>query len=223
MTSDERMTEEALAAIEARAAAATQGPWEVDVAYLGNRESVHYALRTRDRLPEHPWSPAFLLWACGALGHPSWQRWLEWQQRVPGMVEPYRRDERIEADMRFLAAARTDVPALVAEVRRLRSEVARAEGQAEASEVSRARWERMAVRLERERDAAAGTSRMRGAREREVAAMRAALETARHALATLHGLVAHDGAAPGETFPIDESAALATLDAVLGPAPGSAA
>lgn len=48
-----------------------------------------------------------------------------------------------------------------------------------------------------------------------VTRQRAALEVARHALTTLHGLVAHDGEAPGETFPIDETATIATIDAAL--------
>lgn len=47
----------------------------------------------------------------------------------------------------------------------------------------------------------------------------AALEAARHALTSLHGLVAHDDEAPGETFAIDESATIALIDAALGAAP----
>lgn len=41
------------------------------------------------------------------------------------------------------------------------------------------------------------------------------LEVARYELTTLHGLIAADGAAPQETFPVDTSAALALLDQVI--------
>lgn len=42
-----------------------------------------------------------------------------------------------------------------------------------------------------------------------------ALEVARHELATLHGLIAFDGAAPSETFAIDTSAAREAVDEAL--------
>lgn len=44
---------------------------------------------------------------------------------------------------------------------------------------------------------------------------RKALETARHELTTLHGLIAADGAAPNETWSIDTSAAVAAIDDAL--------
>ena len=90
------MTEEELTAIEARAAAATVGPWrhDTDGGAIGAVEAGGMALA-------------------------------QVQQRVP------RDNARRDLDAAFIAAARADVPALVAEVRRLRTLVERAfqEGQ----------------------------------------------------------------------------------------------
>lgn len=47
------------------------------------------------------------------------------------------------------------------------------------------------------------------------AQLRAALETARHALVTLGGLHAFDAASPAETFVIDDSATIELIDAAL--------
>jgi hypothetical protein len=44
---------------------------------------------------------------------------------------------------------------------------------------------------------------------------RKALEAARHELTTLHGLIAADGAAPQETWPIDTSAVVAAIDEAI--------
>ena len=84
------MTEEELTAIEARAAAATVGPWrhDTDGGAIGAVEAGGMALA-------------------------------QVQQRVP------RDNARRDLDAAFIAAARADVPALVAEVRRLRTEVAK--------------------------------------------------------------------------------------------------
>lgn len=94
-----------LDAIEARAAAATEGPWEW-------REDSH------DRLI-----------LAGPLKSPSpddesaypWMAVLSWA----GLKEPKRplTAKLSPADKAFIAAARTDVPALVAEVRRLRATI----------------------------------------------------------------------------------------------------
>lgn len=46
-------------------------------------------------------------------------------------------------------------------------------------------------------------------------AEREALKVARHALVTLHGLMAADGAAPELTWQIDETKTLAVIDAAL--------
>ena len=43
-----------------------------------------------------------------------------------------------------------------------------------------------------------------------------ALTVARHELATLHGLVAVDAAAPGESFSIDTNETVAVIDKALG-------
>ena len=45
--------------------------------------------------------------------------------------------------------------------------------------------------------------------------MKKALEAARHELATLHGLIAADGAAPTETWTLDESSILRQLDEAI--------
>lgn len=50
----------------------------------------------------------------------------------------------------------------------------------------------------------------------DVRRMKAALEEARHELTTLHGLYAFDGAAPEESWRLDESKVLAKMDEVLG-------
>ncbi|MEO7836631.1 MAG: hypothetical protein ABIS21_03190 [Acidimicrobiales bacterium] len=83
------MTEAEIAAIAARADAATPGPW---VPYF----TVH-----GDPYVTQPNRGQF------------------------GMVVSTARDDYGRADCQFLAAARTDVPALVAEVRRLRAFVQR--------------------------------------------------------------------------------------------------
>lgn len=88
------MTEEELTAIEARATAATVGPWD------GHQNSGVTSKHTRDSVFET---------GCGCCTN---------------------KDLSVE-DAAFIAAARADVPALVAEVRRLRTLVERAfqEGQ----------------------------------------------------------------------------------------------
>ena len=45
--------------------------------------------------------------------------------------------------------------------------------------------------------------------------IKSALESARHELTTLHGLVAADGAAPNETWPLDESHIIRQLDEAI--------
>ncbi len=78
-----------LDAIEARANAATPGPWEVEE-YVGVLESTSVLDRVSE--PTH-----------------------DWERRIIASSLP---DE--PADAAFIAHARTDVPALIAEVRRLR-------------------------------------------------------------------------------------------------------
>jgi hypothetical protein len=81
------MTDEELQAIEARANAATTGPWEVDQKDC-----------TVLRAPNGPPADQSLM------GDAQYYPW------TPDRIE----------DWQFIASARTDVPALVAEVRRLR-------------------------------------------------------------------------------------------------------
>ena len=84
------MTDEELDAIEARANAATPGPWRSDVGSGANR------LRL--------WVPGGMLIA----------------DSYPPKPHRARDEQQGKADYGFIAGARTDVPALVAEVRRLR-------------------------------------------------------------------------------------------------------
>lgn len=52
-----------------------------------------------------------------------------------------------------------------------------------------------------------------------LATARTALEAAHHELTALHGLMAYDGAAPRESFPIQTTAVLAQIEAVLDAEP----
>jgi hypothetical protein len=81
------MTDAELEAIEARANAATEGPW--GFTYDGSSA-----------------------WSIGPVSDPQLHR----------IANVYSRGKEVEqADPEFIAAARTDVPKLVAEVRRLRA------------------------------------------------------------------------------------------------------
>ena len=86
------MTEEELVEIEARAAAATPGPWEWNG---GQFEDARLQ-----------WGDKFVLFASLYMPRGNWEAYVDVS----------------DADMDFIAAARSDVPALVAEVRRLRAE-----------------------------------------------------------------------------------------------------
>ena len=85
------MTPERLAEIEARANAATQGPWEWHP-YMGSGATL--------AKPNHPFHELNILKTTD-----------DWPP--------------VAADAEFIAAARTDVPALLAEVRRLQAAVER--------------------------------------------------------------------------------------------------
>lgn len=127
------LTDERLAEIHERVERATQGPWETErsVSQAHNASEVHWSVRTHDKLPAHPWSPRYILWMCGLLweargSHEPRMRWcpacehMHYEHReVPVDL---RSDPEIEADATFIAAAREDVPALLAEVDRLRLE-----------------------------------------------------------------------------------------------------
>ena len=70
-------------------------PWHVikrDNRFLG---SVHYAIETVNKLPEHPWSTRLVCWMAGTLGDSLPSR----------KVEDARTDPDIEADAYLMAAA----------------------------------------------------------------------------------------------------------------------
>jgi hypothetical protein len=85
------MSDDELAAIEARANAATPGPWR-EVAESGDWWIEHTNDDTRE------WE-----YVCSA-----------------GLIDPQAGPWKRQEDIDFVVAARTDIPALVAEVRRLR-------------------------------------------------------------------------------------------------------
>ena len=91
VTMTDPMTPERLAEIEARANAATQGPWEWHP-YMGSGATL--------AKPNHPFHELNILKTTD-----------DWPP--------------VAADAEFIAAARTDVPALLAEVRRLQAAVER--------------------------------------------------------------------------------------------------
>lgn len=95
------MNEQELAAIEARANAATPGPWNWDVYQNDNFDGKN---------PLELWAPHAL--SMSATQDASISIGVTTQQEVD------------DADVEFIAHARQDVPALIAEVRRLRMEVA---------------------------------------------------------------------------------------------------
>jgi len=86
------MTESELQAIEARAEAATEGPWNIE-----GDEPKHLALSG--------WSAS--MWSAGSGYQVLLHRGTSWQPK--------------RSDFEFIAHARTDIPALLAEVRRLRA------------------------------------------------------------------------------------------------------
>ena len=92
------MTEWELAEIEARAQAATVGPWETKRAAIGTDVGIVAAIHGSRHVLAEVWS----------------------------QVDALPPDEqRAFSDARFIAHARADVPKLVAEVRRLRAELER--------------------------------------------------------------------------------------------------
>ncbi len=126
------MTDTELAEIKARADAATPGPWVGELS-LSNYLFAHYAIRTAESLPAHPWSPRFIAWMCGMLGEPGSSAYPQLKVcecchrayfRGRELHVDVRDDPQIQADVAFLAHAREDVPALIAEIEKLKEDLA---------------------------------------------------------------------------------------------------
>lgn len=101
------MTEQELQAIEARAEAATTGPWEID------REELDEDFSDEEQAIAFPESIGPIV---------------AWEHERGGMGEGD--IEQVEADAAFIAHARDDVPALIAAVREERTRADRAEADA---------------------------------------------------------------------------------------------
>ncbi|MFF1903496.1 hypothetical protein [Kitasatospora sp. NPDC058218] len=106
MTADGPLTEEDLSAMERRAAAAAPGPW---AAWLEGRHGIGGDSFIQIR-PEADQDDEIYV-----------SRFVEGAQLAG-------RDPRLDADIDFIAAARQDVPRLIAEVRRLRAAADRSRG-----------------------------------------------------------------------------------------------
>ena len=126
---NEPMTNERIALIRRRAEAATPGPWLPEIS-MTDEMTAHYAIRTRDALPEHPWSPRFVAWMTGLLrevsrsnGPPSTYcescRHVCWRGRE--ITVDVRQDAQTEADADFIAQARQDIPDLLAELEHIQA------------------------------------------------------------------------------------------------------
>lgn len=118
--------DERVSAIRQRSEAATPGPWVCEVQMREREESAHYQIRTVEPQPSHPWSPRFLAWMMGgrSIAPNVFKSLSPWQQS--NLVDEGLRDDRkVEPDAQFIAHAREDVPWLLAEVSRLRSQVER--------------------------------------------------------------------------------------------------
>ena len=96
-------------------------PWTHEKRLMLPDESVHYAIRTVECMPEHPHSPRFIFSACGSLGQTTMARWSEYRKRLrDGESVEWRSDPSIEADVELTVAARNALPALLAELDALR-------------------------------------------------------------------------------------------------------
>lgn len=73
----------------------TPGPWTFEKRDSRSMGSIHYAVKTAYKDQDAPWSPRFIVWACGSLGESL-------PNRKP---DDYRDDPGIEADMRLISAA----------------------------------------------------------------------------------------------------------------------
>jgi hypothetical protein len=113
------MTDEELDAIERRAAAATSGPW-----YFHSTDDAHFMnaryVGTSEKEPsdDHPTRYQGLCDGAEEQVHPRRVVAITLLQE-PSLAGP----EEYEENTTFIAHARTDVPKLVAEIRRLRAEL----------------------------------------------------------------------------------------------------
>jgi len=109
------MNDEELQAIEARVNAATPGPWQTgsDLGGVWKKVALQRGLILQSHIAESK-SRMFIEDYCGSL-----TMWDAWQDEAKG-----REDRNAE----FIAHARDDVPALIAEVRRLRALLSPDEG-----------------------------------------------------------------------------------------------
>lgn len=112
MAKSEQMTPDRLAAIKARAEAATPGPWVVELPEWGECDGIRskngtQILNAGSCIPDPKTAVDY-----GGTVH-------DWKE------EPYDYGVYKQDDSTFIAHAREDVPALLTEVERLRAEVAR--------------------------------------------------------------------------------------------------
>jgi hypothetical protein len=124
-----------LAEIAERASKATAGPWVAEQA-TRREHTIHWDVRTQDKLPEHPWSPRFIAWMTGlvfdALPRLTGQRIVECptchtvnvDHRSLQIPIDVRWDDQTEADAQFLAYSRTDIPWLLEQIATLRAKLA---------------------------------------------------------------------------------------------------
>ncbi|WP_406206012.1 hypothetical protein OH807_31975 [Kitasatospora sp. NBC_01560] len=105
MTADGPLTEDELTAMERRAAAAAPGPWQAWLEGQGIGGESFIQVQPASDVEDEMYLRRF----------------------VEGDAVPSR-DPRLHADLEFIAAARADVPRLIAEVRRLQATVGRQRG-----------------------------------------------------------------------------------------------
>lgn len=107
-----KITEEKIVELRKLCEKATPGPWELDKEIRRSEGYVHYVIRSRDKLPQHPWSQRFIAWMMGSLGEALHNR----------QPNEYRDDPEIEHDATLIAAARTALPDLISDLEEARRE-----------------------------------------------------------------------------------------------------
>lgn len=103
--------------ILARANAASPGPW-IYRAERWNHDEIHYAWMTLDTQPEHPHAQRTMGLFFGTLG-----RLRDFKDPIEESYDPDAiHNRQTTADAEFVSESRTDIPALVAYVKRLEGE-----------------------------------------------------------------------------------------------------